>query len=978
MAREMTVDELAAVRSDYQFSRLFLAIHNPTVIFTCQVNQTFASLDRINEVIYDNSTGTRTNILPGMTVWVGSTPGAWDLGQVRVRDSASATRLYVGENADVPWADNLYLTVVDEFGVWAKHPRVISDTEIYMDWDVAYSNQHTAFAPVPVFEHQVLWLTGASVSTTLDASASWCPAAGAKSYSWVATGGTLTGATTATPTFEATATGVYRLACTVTVGTASATGYRFVFVYSSVNPPFLFTTRAMPSGSYDRGGWESAVSITDPVGLDIVRDRALCIIFAVDYYNSVEGSIGPVPGSENIIQVGWIAGESLVINPVQGSASFEIKGPHHFISALEEFIDGLEDTPSTPDAWTEIKNLTVDKCLWHLITWRSTVASVISVTLTGDTRQASELQAGEGDLWSQISRNAAPIAAKPCADRYGRVYVEINQQLIPESGRTAIPEVLQITKADWTGQVSVIRNTMSRTGQILLSGIKYSTGNTASAFFSLAPGHVFKRYGPVTSVERLLLESQAKSNELAGLTLGWHNREYDFEFTIAGNNRMVDICPMQYVSVEIAPEDNPRGITYSGRMVVREITFDWREKESFLSPVWFGEQETFPENSTNGDVPDVDDWDSSIPPLPELPPLPPLPVIYPPPDELPTNQPTVVVGYSAAHGVFFTSDFDEDSPTWYLSNEGLSESDKAQIGELIVTPGGNLYLMTGGDHTTGWQYVYRAEAVGGAWSLIFDSSADYPQTGSFVFGIGYNPLVTDSVCVFGGRPWSWPFDGNIGASYIATGSGGTLALSGVVTEYFRGTKSTVLWATNGWYILTSQGTGIVGSFSSGYVLRVNSAGALVGSADLSTAGGADRFGCGAGTLDLIFEWEDGGGGGGGYTEIVNTTPTFSSAFAPTNNQGLSFSRDGLHAMGNAGGTPYKTSDGGASWELASGTIPTGSDVWASCGDNYRWIFGGGMIIKLTMDFGVTVPLDKTGNLTAIAPLVDVTGLRFIS
>ena len=53
-------------------------------------------------------------------------------------------------------------------------------------------------------------------------------------------------------------------------------------------------------------------------------------------------------------------------------------------------------------------------------------------------------------------------------------------------------------------------------------------------------------------------------------------------------------------------------------------------------------------------------------------------------------------------------------------------------------------------------------------------------------------------------------------------------------------------------------------------------------------------------------------------------------------------------------------------------------VWASCGDNYRWIFGGGMIIKLTMDFGVTVPLDKTGNLTAIAPLVDVTGLRFIS
>ena len=190
MARSMTVGELAKVRSSFQSSKLYLAIHNPTIIFQCQTNQEFASLDRVVEVAYDNATGDYADILPGMTVWIGSTAGAWDLGQVRARKTATSGLLYVGENADVTWANDVHITVVDEFGIWARHPRVVSDTEIYMDWDVEYDDQHENCAPVPIFEHQVLWLTGASVTADLDAGGSWCPTAGAKSYLWTASGGT--------------------------------------------------------------------------------------------------------------------------------------------------------------------------------------------------------------------------------------------------------------------------------------------------------------------------------------------------------------------------------------------------------------------------------------------------------------------------------------------------------------------------------------------------------------------------------------------------------------------------------------------------------------------------------------------------------------------------------------------------------------------------------------------------------------------
>lgn len=967
MARAMTAGELTKVRSGFQASKLYLAIHNPEVVFQCRVNQTFTSLDRVVEVAYDNATGDYTDILPGMTAWVGTSAGSWDLGQVRIRKNATSGVLYVGENADVAWGDDAYITVVDEFGMWARHPRVLSDSEIYMDWDVEYDDQHENCAPVPIFEHQVLWLTGASVETDLDAGDSWCPTAGSKSYLWTASGGTLTNETTATPTFEATAAGVYRIGCTVTVGSASKTGYRYIFVFDDENMPFEFIPRGLPGGSYDRGGWEMSVSVTGDAALSVVRDRALCILFSLDYYDAVEGSIGPVAGSENIIFVGWISGESLNINPVQSAASFDIQGPHSFISTLEEFIDGIETTAGTPDAWTNIQNLTVDKCLWHLITWRSTLSTMMSVYLTDDTRQARALQTGNGDLWSQISRNAAAIAARPCCDRYGRLFVRINQQLIPEADRTGIPDVMTMTKEDWQGEIRVGRNVVSRNSQVVLSGVKYETGTEGSALFSLSPGHTFKRFGSTTTVERLLLSSQEQANELAGLLLGWMNHEYDFEITVAGNNRFVDITPEQYISVNIQPEDNNRGITYEGRVVVREVSLEWREKESFLHPIWVGEQESFPENSTDGDVPEIDDWDSTIPDLPDLPDLPDDDlVILDDPTIAPANQPKVVVGSSASHGVFYTRDFDADSPTYYLMNEGfLSTDDKENIRKMIVTPNGAIWILCHG----AFQRIYRAAGVGGAWQLMVDGD---DMTYPLIIGMGYNPLVSEQIA------FALTDTGSFGVSsaefYLANSGGYTKTADFLAGGAHLGDIS---FLGSNWFFCNQHGL-----FGNVWFYKFSAAGAIITSADITTNPGqspATRFLSPLATT--LFQRDSSGAGG---WNILNpstlaatrhTDLTFSMNF-----QGVSFSPTGQIGMGSSTETntpPYKSDDSGATWSNIGSVLSTGSDIWENCGDNFRWIFGGGMTIKLTMDAGESVPINKTGNLTVIAPLVDVTGLKFI-
>lgn len=981
MIAAMTSGQLATSRSERQFSKLFLAIHNPVVVFSCRVNQTFTSKDKVVQFTYDGATGTYTDVLPGMTVWLGTSAGAWDAGQVRARKTPTSAIIYTGENSDVFWADDLYVTVVDEFGFWAKHPRVLSDGTAYMDYDVAYTDQHENFAPVPVMgTHHCLWLTGASVSVDMDASESWCPAAGVMTYLWTSTGGSLSGETTATPTFTATAAGVYRVDCAVTVGGVTSTGRRYVFVYDSSNLPYKPTLKKEASGSYDRGGWDFAVGIVGNADQTVIRDRALVVLFSMDFYNGIETSLGQIPGSENIKAVGWISGESINVNPVESTTTFEVNGPHAWLETLEEFIDGVEDCAGASTAWTAIENLTVDRCLWHLITWRSTTSTIMDVYPSGDSRQALALQSGEGNLWSQINDNASAIAAKATCDRFGRMFVEVNLQLIPEADRGTIPEILTLTKKDWQGAISITRNVVSKSSQVVLSGVHYETGTEGSAIFSLSPGHVFKRYGSTISIERMLLVDQAQANELAGLVLGWNNHEFDFEVNCASNNGMVDICPNQYVALSILAADNSRGIEFAGRMVPREVIMQFDPKTSFLSYNWVGESESFAENNVDGDVPaeSVDEWDSSMPSFPSLPALPPLPVLYPPPSAAPANQPKKVIGSSSTHGVFYTNDFDSDLPTWYFMNGGLTSLWKAEVSQLVVTPSGACYCLTDGDSGAGWGRVMRASAFGGVWETVF-LATQYSPTAR-ITGLGVNPNVNELVALVVGE--DYVSFGTLDTSKIYVGSGTSFAAGGYVRLKF-GTKlkGVVFWKNN-WIVVGHRPTGIGGSNAGAKFWRYAINGALAGNADgenfWGTGPAVNNGDCYAavGASGLVV-W--GGNSTSGYhviADLAGTTITNFTGIYPAILQGMGVSPTGTHAMGKNGTTPYKSTDSLATWQSVAAAIPIGSDVWECCRNDLMYIFGGGIVVKLTMDAGGSVPIDKAGNLTAIAPLIDVNILRF--
>ncbi len=660
MARTLTPTELALLRSKSQACELYLAIHTPAVVFTARLNGEPASDDRVYQIDYDDGNAGWANTIPDQTVYVGATPGGWEYGMIRLREALSGVSgtMKIAETSEIEWIDNSYLTVVDEFGLWPRHLHIAEDGTIYMDYDVEYTNQHSVCAPVPVLgpAATVLWLTGTTVSVQFDASDSWVIDSIIASYSWNAPGSSASsGMNTATPTVVYNAAGTYRVSCTITTSNgASCTGYRYIFVFDESHPPTRMFELESCDGEYERGGWGFRITMWDEAALPSVRDRAMVVLFARDWYGTTETSIGPVEGRENIVAIGWINGESIEWNTDRGCVHFDVEGPQFWLNEMMGFPSGIEDRNGTPTTWAEFNDLTVDKGLWHFLHWRTTATRCMDCYLTGDTRQIAVFDAPIGTLWEQISRVAnGTILAHPRCDRYGRLFVEIDAQYLPIASRSGIPIVQSITQDDWKSPLNIERVTVPPVAMIDLSGVAYRDGN-AQAIFSLARGHIPARYGKIERIDRLALESQAQSNALAGLIYGQRSGMYPhINISLAYNHRAFDIAPYQYARLTIAEDDTERGISGTMTLIPRRLSFQYSDG-ALRTEVEF-------EKTTTGEGLGVDGDPPPEPPLPgQIPPPPPPPV---PPSPIPKNDIGAMI--LSRDQVAITYNLEAASPIWF-------------------------------------------------------------------------------------------------------------------------------------------------------------------------------------------------------------------------------------------------------------------------------------------------------------------------
>lgn len=567
-ARAATSDELLKLRSDNQWTRYKLAVITPPVVFAALVNKIFTSTDQVTTIPFDTvTTGAYTNVLAGMTLLVGSSAGACDLGQARVRKITS-TEITIGRTSDIQWADNLYLTVLDEFLPWAKQPGVLSDT-IKLDDDLVYSDQHTKMNPVPVMGPDVALPAG--VTYAPDGSNSYVlDGSTITAYSWAVTGGTIVNGTTATPTITLIGGGYHRLSLTVTASNGkTTTGRRVIWVYDETHP--LIDQFAIDTfqGDQSEGGWTVRLTLYDQAGQAQIADRAHVILLANDYAGGAAISLGQVPGAEAVAFNGWISGATIDYQREYGTVAFSAYTINWWLDKLGSPSSFVEGSSAAPTGWTQIQNCTLDKALWHWLYWRCTMIEIADAYLTGSATLFGGVVASMGSIWSQINEAAANRAlAKARCDRLGRLFVEPDPQVIPLANRGGIPVIMDITKEDWFDEIDIQQRTVPEVGMVELAALAMVGANT-NVVMSRAPGIAWGRFGKVDKRDRLIVANQADANMLSAMIRAKMNNPYPrVMVNLASNNRMIDIAPNQYVTLTISASDTPRGVAWTGKRLI--------------------------------------------------------------------------------------------------------------------------------------------------------------------------------------------------------------------------------------------------------------------------------------------------------------------------------------------------------------------------------------------------------------------------
>jgi hypothetical protein len=137
------------LRSPGDWSKLFLAIRKPAVIYRATVKTVLTETDKQARVEYTAVSGTIGNVKTGMCLYVGTSADAYDLGVLRIRKAPDATYIYFGDTSEVDWlvGGTIYLTILDDYDLRMK-PPIASGNNILMETDVAYADQHEVFDPV--------------------------------------------------------------------------------------------------------------------------------------------------------------------------------------------------------------------------------------------------------------------------------------------------------------------------------------------------------------------------------------------------------------------------------------------------------------------------------------------------------------------------------------------------------------------------------------------------------------------------------------------------------------------------------------------------------------------------------------------------------------------------------------------------------------------------------------------------------------
>ncbi len=608
--------------------RLFLL--SPQIIFQAQVNGSVSSYP-VDTITYDTVvTGTYTNIAPGMTVLFGSTAGASDRGMQRIRKPATSSQIYIGRASNgssigqVTADDNTWITVLDDYRVWGKTPFFDEDGTVYMDSDIAYTDENEQPPPVancgPGYAGTI---SSGYITVQLDGSSSFATAPGASisSYSWNVADGTIISGTSTDPTITVQFPGGFRwVSLTVTDSNGKTHTARCPIYARDPNNDTSIEEFQIERHTITQQGQIITLHIYKNLDPDLYPDGTLAIIF--------DGEPASASDRSNILFIGWHDGESENINSLregfQNNSLLTFTDVAGQLNRLPGFTKALEYS-TTDTGWLYTQNANINHFLHYILHWHSTALELADWEWVngGDSYTFTILATGSGSLLRQVSDLCGALVPDHIFtyNRLGKLRVLPDPLIQDTADRTATVQ-RHIVEDEWTDldyevrphpQYYWLRENAVKVGS-------FTDPNQITPLFSIAPG-TSPGMGSMeqTKGEQLAL-NQADLNISCGNRYARLNAKYsEFKIRLAnGDVSGLDPADMTWVELTLSSTSaayrelsftQARGLlkqidityVYNKSGMYKEATLVWEKETSGLPGVT-----EIPE--VGAEVPQVDNW----------------------------------------------------------------------------------------------------------------------------------------------------------------------------------------------------------------------------------------------------------------------------------------------------------------------------------------------------------------------------------
>lgn len=427
-------------------SRYYLYIDTAPAIFKARINMPGAITYPVTSLLFDGvTTGAYTDIQADMTLLLGSADGLDDYGRVRVQNIATVSEIPLGRTSqgtldgEIDIVDNAYITVLNEYRVWSKIPRIDDDGNQYKDTTVLVGGYtSTDIPPVANCGPGTAGTidSGTSLLTVdFDGTGSYAVADGATiaTYGWDVGGGTITVGTSASSAITVTfAAGRHIVALTVTDDNGNSHTARCL-VYAR-NPASDGTIQVFSADlRIGLAGQEATIELGEPATF---ADGSLVTIWEGEPFNAADRGHVHFIGWHQADDTGMRATVSGNV-PTTTLHCVDVAGK---LKTLPGFPQELR-AATTITNWDEMTAPNIDKYLHYLLQWHSTALSLADFTLTGlGSTYPFVVYASEGEsLFDQVENDAkglVPTYHLAC-NRQGQMAVNVDPMLQDVADRTS-------------------------------------------------------------------------------------------------------------------------------------------------------------------------------------------------------------------------------------------------------------------------------------------------------------------------------------------------------------------------------------------------------------------------------------------------------------------------------------------------------------------------------------------------------------